>query len=74
MNGTRCPGGDHTKGPDDLCCDACWDRLPDKIEGEPWKRGRHNARRHRQWQSFERYNERLRRWLAGNPLEVSARG
>jgi hypothetical protein len=68
----RCPGGTHRKATGDLCCDACWERLPAKIDGRPWKRARIAARKRRGWHEVERINERVRRWLEANPLEVEA--
>ena len=69
MSDTRCPGGDHSKPTSDICCDPCWERLPAKIEGRTWKRARAQARNRRAWHAVEAYNERIRRWLADNPLE-----
>jgi hypothetical protein len=76
-----CPGGFHPKdGRGDICCDACWDRLPAKlldVDGTPraWRRRRSQIKRH-SWVSLgeDRWwthnNKTIRDWLAANQKDT----
>jgi len=75
-----CPGGAHPKdGRGDMCCDACWKRIPARlpdVDGSmrPWRARRNRIKRQARWASsvddrwWEHNNRTIRAWLLEHPV------
>ena len=70
---SRCPGGMHDKDPRNVCCDACWARVPTRLskESRPWRTELRNARAIRSWRQIELILTGVRDWLTDHPKATS---
>jgi predicted amidophosphoribosyltransferase len=63
-----CPGCGGKKYGNDLCCGACWNRIPRDLPNWPyWRTALKRNRQVRGWISIEKIIEEARRWLLAHP-------
>jgi len=68
-----CPGGKHPKDSRNLCCDACWARIPTRLPNtvKPWRTALRVARSINAGNSVERILDGARDWLVDHPRDAS---
>lgn len=69
----ECPGGRHPNTPGQLCCDACWERVPTNLPDWPRWRSRLAAARRSGgygWFIAERIHDAVKAWLSEYPRVI----